>query len=78
MPGRAVSSSDVTPEQSLLPAPELTNDPVSVEEEPVGAAVTCTTITTITIITIHTIATTTRAGRPASRSPTWSPWPTLT
>ena len=49
MPGRAVSSSDVTPEQSLLPAPELTNDPVSVEEEPVGTAVAIF-ITTTTII----------------------------
>ena len=36
-PGRGLNSENVTPEQSLLPAPELTSDPVIVEEEQ-GAA----------------------------------------
>jgi len=33
MPGRGTNSENVTPEQSMLPAPELTNDPVIVQEE---------------------------------------------
>lgn len=37
MPGRGLNSENVTPEQSLLPAPELTSEPVIVEEEQ-GAA----------------------------------------
>ena len=36
-PGRGLNSENVTPEQSLLPAPELTSEPVIVEEEQ-GAA----------------------------------------
>jgi hypothetical protein len=35
--GRGVNSENVTPEQSMLPAPELTNDPVIVEDEQGGA-----------------------------------------
>ena len=35
--GQGLNSENVTPEQSLLPAPELTSEPVIVEEEQ-GAA----------------------------------------
>merc|ERR1719402_336522 len=38
MPGRPANSENVTPEQSMLPAPELTNDPVIVEAEDQGGA----------------------------------------
>ena len=38
MPGRPANSENVTPEQSMLPAPELTNDPVHVEAEEQGGA----------------------------------------
>merc|ERR1719511_76534 len=38
MPGRPAKSENVTPEQSMLPAPELTNDPVHVEAEEQGGA----------------------------------------
>ena len=38
MPGRPANSENVTPEQSMLPGPELTNDPVIVEGEDQGGA----------------------------------------